>query len=210
MTQTSAWKAETEAETYAPFAMVRLDLPSGTVRFFSGIGEQEWDGETWTGAGNLGVIGAIEGSTELRAGTLQIGLTGLDATIKADALDSLTRGSEVYVYMGFFDVATGDIVVDPWLAFFGEVDQATISETDQGVDIMVTCLDGVGAMLRRTEHRRTSADQEAMFAGDSVFEFVADQPVLNWGAPGASDRASVRATLGNSDGRPPGPLNRLN
>jgi len=210
MTQTAGWIAETEAETYAPFAMVRLDLPSGTVRFFSGIGEHTWDSQTWTGAGDFGFVGAMEGTTELRAGTLQIGLTGLDATIKADALDALSRGSDVYVYLGFFNVSTGAIVVDPWLAFFGKVDQPAVSETDEGVDIIVTCLDGVGAMLRRTEHRRTSADQEAMFSGDLVFEFVADTPNLSWGAPMASGSAGGRGSVGTDSGNPPGRDNRLN
>ena len=186
MSQTANFKSETTAAQNAPFAMVRLDLPSGTVRFFTGIGELSWDSQTWTGAGDLGFIGPLESATELRAGRVQIGLSGLNSSVKADALNELVRGSNVYIYLGFFDLATDAIIADPWLAFFGKVDEPSVTEKEDGIDITVSCLDGVGAALRRTEHRRNGADQEAIFSGDEIFEFVADSTPLNWGAPGAA------------------------
>lgn len=195
MTQTAAWKAETEADVMAPFALVRMDLPSGTVRLHSGIGDVSWDSQTWTGAGDLGFISAIESETELRAGNVTIGLSGLNSSIKADALDSLARGSDVYIYYGFFDTSSGAVVVDPWLGFFGQVDQPTVAEDDEGVTISVDCLDGVGAMLRQTIHYRTAADQEAIFTGDKVFEFVGDDSPVTWGASGdAQVRGSTAPT----------------
>ncbi len=208
MTQTAAWKTESEATEYAPFAMVRLDLPSGTVRFFTGIGELSWNSQTWTGAGDLGVIGPIESGTDLKAGSVQVGLTGLDATIKADALNELTRGADVYIYFGFFNVSTQAIIVDPWLAYFGKIDGAAVSEDADGVSVVVDVIDGVGARLRRTEHRRTDANQQDIFAGDEVFEYVADTAPQPWGAPHANSEGGA---AGNSVVRdPPGPGNSPN
>jgi len=198
MTQTSDWKDETTEETIRPFALVKMELPSGTVRFFTGVGELSWDSQTWTGAGDLGYIGAIESGTDLRAGRLEVGLSGLDATVKADALNELSRGSDCYVYLGFF-TSSATIVADPWLAFFGTLDQTAITEDDDGVSISVSILDGIGARLRRTQRRRTDADQQEIFSGDKIFEFVGDDTPVSWGAPGGATGGG-----GNNGGAGPG------
>jgi hypothetical protein len=200
MSQTAAWQTEAEAAQNAPFAMVKIELPTATVRFFTGVGELTWDSQTWTGAGDLGFIGPLESSTELRAGRVEIGLSGLDASVKADALNELARGANVYIYLGFFDTATDAIVADPWLAFFGKVDQPSVTEKSDGIEIVVSCLDGVGAALRRTEHRRNSADQEGIFSGDEVFEFVADTKPANWGGPTAGGGAGSATGAGINTG----------
>jgi hypothetical protein len=195
MTQTNDWKAETVAEVYRPFAMVKIELPTSTVRFFSGVGELTWDSQTWTGAGDLGFIGKIEGATELRAGKVDIGVSGLNSTVKADALNELSRGADVYIYQGFF-ASDHTIVADPWLAFFGKVDQSAVTEDGEGVSITISVIDGVGSRLRRTQRRRTDADQQEIYSGDKIYEFVADNRYpLNWGGPG-SGRAA-----GSSGGR---------
>ena len=50
-----------------PFVLVELDFPEKPIRAWTGIGTITWDGKTWTGVGDLGRIGPIEESADLRA-----------------------------------------------------------------------------------------------------------------------------------------------
>ena len=200
MTQTPGFKAETTAEIYRPFALVQLEAHTATVRFHSGVGPLEFDSQTWTGAGDLGVVGAVTAGTDLAASQIDLTLSGLNASLKADLVNELSRGGDVYIYYGFFDSA-GAIVVDPWLGFFGKIDVVEISETGTTTSVSVAVIDGVGARLRRTERRRTDADQQDIFIGDEIYEFVASGKTIHWGSPGygsgGSRGGSARGIIGD-------------
>lgn len=189
-TQTTAWKTETEAAQNTWAAFVKLDLPGYTARFFSGIGVINHDmgdgdgAQDWTGAGSLGFVGPIEGSTEVEAGRFQLGLSGLDSNLKAELVDYLVRGSEVYVWLAYLD-SDGALVEDPWLAFFGKIDVPEISEGAESVEVIVECSDGVSSFWRRTTRYRNTTDQEDIFSGDVFYEFVTDlRAPIPWGQPG--------------------------
>lgn len=197
MTQTAGFKAETEADVFNPFALVRMDLPSGTVRFFSGVGELSWNSQTWTGAGELGFVGKIDSGTQLRAGFVEIGLSGLESSLKADVLNYVARGAETFVYMGFYD-SSGAIVADPWLAYYGRLDTTDVEDGAGGLTIKCRIIDGVGARLRQTKRRRTDADQQEIYSGDKVFEFVADMRHPEpWGATPSQQTGGGSSGNGN-------------
>lgn len=185
MSQTAGFVTETTAEVFRPFAMVSLVTPSGTQRLWSGVGDLSWNSQTWTGAGDMGTIGAVSAGTELAASEIDLTLSGLDSTLKAEAVNELVRGGDVNIYYGFFD-SSDAIVADPWLGFFGKIDSVSVSDGGQGAIISIKVLNGVGAMLRRTQRRRTNADQEDTFSGDVVFEFVATGGNVHWGKPNAA------------------------
>jgi len=177
----------TENPVYYPFALVKLVLAGGTYRLFSGIGELTWDGQTWAGAGDLGYIGKIESTAEAKAGKVVIGLSGLDASLKAEALDELSRGGSASIYFGFFSDAENTITYDPWLGFFGRVDTSEVEEDAEGVEVRVTLLDSVGARLRQTVRRRTDSDQQEIYSGDEFYSYVAAlRDPENWGGSGSS------------------------
>lgn len=203
MTQTAGFKAETEADVFQPFALVKMDLPSGSVRFFSGVGELSWNSQTWTGAGELGFVGKIDSGTQIRAGFIEIGLSGLESSLKTDVLDYMARGAETFVYMGFYD-SSGNIVADPWLCYYGRLDTTNLDDGAQGLTIRCRIIDGVGARLRQTKRRRTDADQQEIYSGDQVFEFVADlRHPEPWGASqsGNNQGSSSTGTSGSRESR---------
>ena len=193
--------AYTEDPVYYPFAMIELVLSGGTYNLFSGVGELSWDGKTWTGAGDLGFIGPIESTTEAKAGKVVVGLSGLDATLKAEVLDELSRGGFASLYFGFF--ADGDMTlsVDPWLGFYGRVDTCEVEEDVDGVEIRVNLLDSVGARLRRTIRRRTDSDQQEIYSGDEFYSFVASmRDPENWGGSGQHGTSTVAPGGGGRSG----------
>lgn len=85
----------------APVLFAELDFPSGMVRMFSGIGTIEWGGHTWTGAGNLGVIGGLEENSELARKTVTYTLTGVPNSIISVALNDSYQGRAARAYIGF-------------------------------------------------------------------------------------------------------------
>jgi len=198
MTQTAGFVTETTAEVFRPFALVSIGAPSGTVYLWTGVGNLSWNSQTWTGAGDLGSIGSVSAGTDLAASQVELTLSGLDATIKADVINELIRGADVSIYYGFFD-SSDAIVADPWLGFFGKVDAPTVADAAAGTTISISVLDGVGAMLRRTKRRRTDADHQDTFSGDEIFEFVATASKnVHWGQPDAAGGGGVNARGGES------------
>lgn len=199
MSQTAGFIAETTAEVYRPFALVQMETNSTTVRMHSGIGPLSWNSQTWTGTGDLGMIGIVSAGTELAASQVELTLSGLNSTNKAELIDELTRGGDVYIYYGFYD-SSGAVVADPWLGFFGNIDTVDITETIESTSVSVMVLDGVGARLRRTQRRRTDADQQDIFSGDEIYEFVASGKTIHWGAPGVGPSTTGINTRGNTGG----------
>lgn len=68
-----------------PLAVIcDIDMPDGMVRFWSGIGTLDYDGQTWTGAGVLSSIETSPKTTELRIDEVKLRLAGIGAGIVSD------------------------------------------------------------------------------------------------------------------------------
>ena len=72
---------ETEKEVVRPILLAWLDFLSGTTRLWSGVGDLEWDSQTWKGIGTLGRVSTVEETLELRAAGMSMQLSGKKALI---------------------------------------------------------------------------------------------------------------------------------
>ncbi len=192
-----------EAPAYFPFNAVRLDLPGYTARFWTGVGDLTMLSQTWTGAGEIGTIGTIDGSLEPVSPQLSVGLTGLDSSLTSELKDYVVRGSNMVCYFNLLDRATRQPVADPDVVFMGRVDQAPIrfSDDDGKVSIEVLCIGALEWAMRQTIGRWIPAQQEGVWAGDLYCEFTDDGYLdFPWGDKNGIDPRTGRRPAATGGG----------
>lgn len=199
----------TEVETastsprLSPIALVELEFDSGAFRMWTGWGTLLWgdlppftdgtyfdDGTTWTdleglkpwyGAGDLGTIGPIEETTEVRAIGVELGLSGITTEILQIALGETWQNRPGRIYIGVLD-SQGQLDGEPYLALEGLMDHMTLVDgIEAGIKMMVERenIDNE----RSSGLRYTPESQRARFADDAFCDFVASlQEVdVRWG-----------------------------
>lgn len=166
-------QASLEAESYAPFNAVQLDLPGYTARFWTGVGPLPFLGETFIGAGELSQVGMIEGSTEPSAPRMNLGLTGLDPVLFDEIKSYLVRLSPVYVWFSTLDLTTYRPHGAPDLVMTGRIGSPRI-KAGETVSVTAPVLGAMEWAKRRTVRRRQPSYHEEVYPGDKYYEFYAD------------------------------------
>lgn len=166
--------ALTAATVRAEF-LVELDYPSGADRFWSGLMDIVWNGDTWDAIGRPERIENIEETTELRATNTQIVISGIPSAYVSNALSENYRNRTGKIYLCC--VKSSDptqVVADPIEIFSGYMDQQTISDDGQTATITI---DLESKMIDFTRPRRklwTHEDQQIANPGDLGLQYVAE------------------------------------
>tara|TARA_Y100000310_G_scaffold62111_1_gene57385 strand:+ start:849 stop:1436 length:588 start_codon:yes stop_codon:yes gene_type:complete len=174
--------AVTSAEVRLAWA-TDLVLDSGELNLWQGVGDMSANSNTYSGVGSLGVIEAIEETTDLKATGIRMTLSGVASSLISVALDEDYQGRTLRAYLCFFDtdhVLIGDAV----LMFAGRMDVMTIVDTGDEASIQLTAesravdLERVGEAFRYTDE-----DQQRLFTGDLGCRFVEElvDKSIAWG-----------------------------
>ena len=178
----SALSAEINATELKPFYAVEFSFDSGTVRFWTGIGNITANSETWFGAGSVLAISDSAEGIDLSANGLTITLSGLESNIVAVALTENYRGRTCKVYMGALD-ATNQPVSDLYQVFAGRMDTMSIQEDGTTATIAITVENVLIDLERARTRRYTDEEQKKRFPNDKSLETVAalQDRQISWG-----------------------------
>jgi hypothetical protein len=192
---TPAAIAAMAAGNVAPFYMVAIAFPSGTVYLWTGIGTVTWNGHDWLGVGNFGGVGPITQTNDLTAEGTTLALSGVPAGLVSSAITEAQQNSPVDIWLGFFDT-TGGIIVSPVYVFSGHVDVPTIQDSADTVTLSITAENALIALQRASNRRYTQDDQAIDFPDDKGFQYVSVIQQWNnqWGK--ATGIGGMFATLG--------------
>lgn len=174
----------TISSSLSPIGLVEMQFGSGTVRFWTGRGELEVDGETYTGTGTLGKISSIEETTELRPVTVDFELSGIPPEVLEIANGEDWQGRDVIVKYAALQ-QTGNrltLVDDPFQVFKGEMDVMTLVDGTEST--VIISAESKQIDLERTSPRRyTAEDQRAAFPDDAGCDAVAglQEKEIRWG-----------------------------
>lgn len=190
-----------EAEQYAPFNAVQLDLPGYTARFWTGLGSLPFLGQSFVGAGELSDIGVIEGTLEPDAPRMNIGLTGLDPALYDEIKDYLVRLSPVSVWFSTLDLTTWRPHGAPDLVMTGRIGSPRV-KAGETVSIVAPVLGAMEWAKRRTVRRRQPSYHENIFPGDKYYEFFGDNDLtFPFGdKEGVNPRRSASGSSGGGGG----------
>lgn len=171
------------------FYAVELAFSSGTIRFWTGYGEIEADGETWSGSGLVMQISSSTENTDLSANGLSLTFSGLNTTVVSFVLGENYRGRIAKVYVG---ALVSNVATDLYQVWSGRMDTMTISENGQTATVQIT-IENILIDLERPRLRLyTDEEQKTRFPNDQSLSGVAglqDRQIM-WGRAGSSPQVS--------------------
>jgi hypothetical protein len=165
--------------------LVELEFDTATARFWSGVGDLVWMGETFTGAGRLGRGGPIGETTEIRAVGRTLGLSGIDAATVALAAQAQYQNRPARTWLAFFDDA-GAIIPDPLLLTSDRMDNMVTTDQGATATLDLTVESKLVDLLSGSERRITAEDQKIDYPDDEAFQYVAglENKEVFWGVGG--------------------------
>ena len=128
---TTAALAALAAGTVAPVYLVALQFDSGTKYCWTGIGTVVWNSQDWEGMGDLLGVSAITQTASLSSESTTISLSGLNSDDVSSVMSDVSTLSTADVYLGFLDLSTSAIIVDPDHCFSGHLDVPTLQDDGQ-------------------------------------------------------------------------------
>lgn len=189
-----------------PILLARLAFDTGVETLWSGRGAIQWNGESYTGVGDIGAVGAIEEGIEARAFGVELTLSGVPASRLALALGEDVQGRRAEIWLGFLDQAHA-LVASPVLLFRGRMDTMNVS-LGETATISLTAENRLADWDRPRVRRYAHADQQARFPGDLGFEFVntTTEKEIVWGGQVAGGQRGGVIAAGQGGGASPTPL----
>ena len=154
------------------------------LRLWTGVGNIDWNGNTWTGAGTLMNISQLGEASTVGALSFTVSLTGMPSAIISLALQSIRQGRAGKLWLGAFDSA-GALVADPYLIQQGRLDLAFIDDEGTDCSVSVQYESRLVDLLRPRNRRYTTEDQKLDHPSDQGFDFVPQLQEMNliWGGP---------------------------
>lgn len=152
-------------------AFVQLDFTSGTQRYTTLPYTVTWNGNDWTGLGNLVEISEIREAEALVATGVKITLSGIPASFVSLALSESIQSKDCTIW--FAALGTDGTVQDtPPIEFKGSVDNPEIAIDAPNCTITINVESVLADFARPKVRRYNDADQQAEYPGDRFFEFV--------------------------------------
>lgn len=190
----SGVQSAVSAAEVSPILLFEGDFASGTLNIWSGFGDLTWGSATWTGAGTLFSVSAIEETSDVSAKGASITLSGIPSDMISLVLSDIRQNALGRVYLGFLD-SSGEIVVDPYMIFEGRLDIPALQENGETSTITISYESRLIDLQRTRESRYTNEDQQREFPGDLAFEFVPNlqEISINWGRNDSSGKSKPTA-----------------
>lgn len=184
---TSGMVTQVTATALRPIMLFKAAFDSGNLLLWSGVGSIVYNGDTYTGAGDLLGVKSIAEANTIEAVGVDVQLSGLPSALIATALTEDYQGRTAYIYFACLTDA-GAIVADPYQIFKGRMDVLEISENSATAVLTMHCENRLIDLQRSKERRYTPEDQKAFYPTDTGLDFVAalQDKQITWGQNSAS------------------------
>lgn len=151
--------------------LAEIEHPSGTARFWTGVGPLNWNGYVWTGSGALGAVTPIKRTSDLMIQELTFSLAGVDPNVAAGLNDNVRNlGGRVWLACL---TPNGTVVPDPYQIVDAELDFQSLSAVDDGtVTIAITARSGFYTLERGIDEVWTTEQQKIDYPGDSGLDLI--------------------------------------
>ena len=190
-TLSTEMQAVATAELVRPIYLIDMEFTSGSVFFWSGVGNLTFNSNDYIGAGDLLNIGSVSETAELQANGATVTLTGIKQSLVTIARDEPYQGRVLSIRLGALD-DSGDLIASPVIIFSGFMDVMTISDSGNSSTISISVENKLIAFERSSVRRYTNEDQKIDNPSDKGFEFVTkiQEKEIIWGRPTSSSSGS--------------------
>ena len=190
--------AELDKQQVNPVFFVEAEFSTGFLRLWSGVNNIVFNGDVYTGAGQLISIEPAKETTNISATGIRISLNGLDAGIVSAALNAARQNKPVNAFIGFLD-ASGNIIINPYKFFSGLVDVMLITEQGETSTITIQAESRLISLNRAKERRYTDEDQKLGLEG---FDFSGESSGSDPADRGFEHVVSIQEWTGQWGGGP--------
>lgn len=155
-----------------PIALLaEIDHPDGCGRFWTGIGNLYWRGQTWVGSGALGTVTPVKQTSDLVIQEIQFRMSGISQDIAAK-LNGDVRNRSGKVWLA--GIGKGNTVIsDPMLIADSELDyQAFDASEDGSVSVVITARTGFYTLERAIDEVWSTEDQKLRYPNDSGLDMI--------------------------------------
>lgn len=182
---TTDFKNAITAGTVRPIVMVTAEFDSETIRFWNGIGTFTYNGDNYTGAGNLLKVSDVTETQNTEARGAVFELSGIPSSLIATVLTEDYQDRTIRQVFAALD-SDGTVIADPFEFFSGKADVMSIEESGKSASIRLTAESDLIVLGRVNERRRTPEDQKLLYSGDTFFDQVAalQSTDIVWGKNG--------------------------
>lgn len=199
----SANRTETNSRLVREVAFLYIPFPSGTITISTDDSPHTFT-DSASGLGALtfvpGGIASIENINENDTGAAErctLTLGGCDSALISKCVNDAVHWLRVVIWLGYMDV-TGALVTTPYRVFDGFLGSPTVQTGSNSSTIVVTAETLNAALARVSMVRGCDADQQARFAGDTLFHQVSVQGIrkiafgnnIQWGGADNSGPAT--------------------
>jgi len=152
------------------FAVELLFDSPNIIRLWTGIGDLVYDGDTYTGSGNLLSISTVEEVSDISARGAKIVLSGIPSEVISLALATPYQGRVCNIYFG----VTVDGTSTFSSIFSGYMDTMNISNSAETSTVQISVENKLIDLERTRVRRWSSAFQKSLYPNDKGFDFVED------------------------------------
>lgn len=150
---------------------VRLTLPGADVFLWTGLGDADALGNTWSGVGEVLEISGLSTSSALRAQSIAVTLSDIPGAMLPQGAIAASRavwyqGQQLTIYLGLTDLYTGLPIGNPTAVWSGFADVMTF-QIGQSVSVTLTG-EHLDSHMRRTNGLRMTTESHNARLGNPV------------------------------------------
>lgn len=149
---------------------VKLAFVSSTEYLWTGYGSIDWNGNTWSGIGELGSISPIIEDSSNTAQGITISLSGIRPGLVTEVMSEVQQGFPASLWLVF--MSDQCVPIDSLGCMVGRMDQPTISEGSDADTVSIAIESRLSDLQRAPFHRLTDQDQRLLYPNDDGFKFV--------------------------------------
>lgn len=180
----SDMKIEVTKEVVTPIFLIKMEFADGDLNLWTGYGDFEWNGETYTGTGTLLAIDKVEEAADLRAVGVTYTLTGVPIPLRSLALNASNniQGGNITMWLGCL-WGNAELVADPYQLFKGRMDTMTLRNSGTACTIQLSAESVLIDLERPRVRYYTPEDIKLDYPTDTFFDYVVglQDKQIQWG-----------------------------
>lgn len=151
--------------------LVKIEHPSGTGYFATGIGKISWNGQTWLGTGRFGSVTPIRHTSDVSVQDIAFSLSGVDPIIVAQLNDAVCNLSgQAWLFCLNHD---GTVVRDPYQLIDSQLDYQKFDIDEAGkATISIVAHSGFYTLVRSSEEAWTPENQKLTYPTDTGLDML--------------------------------------
>tara|TARA_B110000858_G_C17789497_1_gene469050 strand:+ start:413 stop:970 length:558 start_codon:yes stop_codon:yes gene_type:complete len=178
---TAQVKAELAANDFTMAHLVKMDFSSGALYYTDYISDLSSQGDNYSAIGHFLDIASPQETQELKVGTININLSGVEQSFISVFLNSQWINREVLISRALIS-STGAIIPDPFKIFEGYMTQFQVDENGDKSDVVVAVSSHWADFDKKAGRHTNNNSQQYYFSGDKGFEYASSiVKDLKWG-----------------------------